>query len=130
MKIFSLLFKLFTGVGVDIGSIGAQINRAIEIREHSKSEPARIEAEENIARMKTVRDIEVRRLEARENEVPDLFTQIIRLALASLVFLILLKMTADYISAGKIDPVPEQLWWFVGIVVAWCFWGKPWERRK
>lgn len=123
----SMILKFLGGGG--ISSIGEQINRAIEIRERAKTDKARLEADQNIEHLRTARDIEVKQLEARSNEKPDLFTQITRLSLASLAFLILLKMSADYISTSRIDPVPEQLWWFVGLVVAWCFWGKPWGKR-
>lgn len=123
----SVILKLLGSGG--ISSIGEQINRSIEIREQAKSDKARLEADQNIERLRTARDIEIKQLEARSNEKPNVMTQIIRLSLASLAFLILLKMATDYISTSRIDPVPEQLWWFVTLVVAWCFLGKPWKGR-
>lgn len=123
----SMILKFLAGGG--ISAIGEQINRSIEVRERAKTDKARLEADQNIERLRTARDIEVQQLEARSSEKPGLFTQIIRLSLASPTFLILLKMTADYISTSRVDPVPEQLWWFVGLVVAWCFWGKPWVKN-
>ena len=128
MMLLKLLFKFLAGGGVS--SIGAQINRAIEIRENAKTDQARLEAEENIAQLRAARDVEIKTLDARSKEVPDWATRIIRISLAVPAILILLKMTADYISTGKIDQVPDQLWWYVGVVIAWCFWAKPWGARK
>ncbi len=121
------IIKFLLGGG--ISAIGKQINEAIRIRETAKTNQAKLQADENIASLKTARDVEVKRLESRANEVPNTYTNIIRIFLSSLVFLILLKMTADYISTGNIHDVPDQLWWFVGLVVTWCFWGTSWKKK-
>lgn len=121
------LFKFLTGGG--ISSIGEQINRAIEIKENAKTDKARLEAEQNIAGLQAVRDVEVERLQARAQEKPSKLLTIIRFILTIPAFFILLKMTADYISTGQIDDVPAQLWAYVGLALGFYFWGKPWGGK-
>lgn len=121
------LIKFFTGGG--ISAIGEQINRAIEIKENAKTDQARLEAEQNIAGLRAVRDVEVQRLEARSKEKPSTLLTVVRFILTIPAFFILLKMTADYISTGQIDDVPAQLWAYVGLALGFYFWGKPWGKK-
>lgn len=121
------LIKFFTGGG--ISAIGQQINRAIEIKENAKTDQARLEAEQNIAGLQAVRDVEVERLQARSKERPSKLLTIIRFILTIPAFFILVKMTSDYISTGKIDDVPNQLWAYVGLALGFYFWGKPWGGK-
>lgn len=127
MNLLLLLFKFLSGGGVS--AIGEQINRAIQIRETANTAEAKLQAEQNIEQLKTARDIEVKQLEARVNEKPDRVTKILRCILAAPAFFILFKMTTDFVHVGLVDEVPDQLWWYVNIVVAWCFLARPWGKR-